>query len=78
MGDHIASKTLSAENYDEMIEFWRNGVFRNNVTYKIATASSSGFRTLVQDLVISEKNVPQRVKIIKVLLLGVDDKNETV
>ncbi len=78
MGDHIASEILSTETYPEMISLWRNGVVRNNVTHKISTASSCGFNKLVRDLFLSEKNVPQRINIVKVLLLGVDEEQEAV
>lgn len=78
MGKHIASKILGAETYDEMISIWRNGVVRNGVTYKISTPSSSGFKTLLKDLFAREKVVPQRINIVKCLLLGVDGKEEPV
>ncbi|XP_037027479.1 uncharacterized protein LOC119068126 [Bradysia coprophila] len=77
MGDHIASKILGAETYDEVISIWRNGLIRNNVTYKISTPSSAGFKTLLHDL-FRKKVVPQRINIVKCLLLGVDDKDEAV
>lgn len=78
MGDRLASKILSAETNEEMISVWRNGIVRNNVTYKISTPSNPGFKTLLQKLFVSDKNVPQRIHIVKVLLLGVDDQNEAV
>lgn len=78
MGDRIATKILSAETYQEMISIWRDGIMRNNVTYKISTASSPGFKTLTQELFLHKKTVPQRTKIVKVLLLGVDEDNAVV
>lgn len=78
MGDHIASQILSAESYDAMILLWRNGVVRNGVTHKISTTSKSGFKRLARDLFQREIHIPQRINIIKVLLLGVDDKGEAV
>lgn len=78
MGHHIAVKILGAETYDEMVSLWRDGVVRNGVTYKISTPSSPGLKTLVEDLFLSKKNVPQRLNIVKVLLLGVDDNDEEI
>ncbi|KAJ6637003.1 hypothetical protein Bhyg_09729 [Pseudolycoriella hygida] len=78
MGERIASKILSAESYEEMISLLRDGIVRNNIVYKISTPHSQGFKTLVQDLFLSKKTVPQRINIAKVILLGVDNNDEVV
>lgn len=78
MGDRIVEKILSAETYDEMISVWRNGIQRNGVSFKLSNASHPGVKTLISGLFHSKKNVPQRLNIAKVLLLGVDDDGEAV
>ena len=61
-----------------MVDIWKNGITRNNITYKISNSSSTGFKLLCLNLIDLKVKIPLRSKIIAILLLGVDADNKIV
>ncbi|XP_070508522.1 uncharacterized protein [Chironomus tepperi] len=78
MAQTIVDSLINETSYAGMINIWKNGIIRNNLTYKIANSSSNGFKLLCRKLVDLSVTIPLRSKIIAVLLLGVDADNQVV
>jgi len=78
MAQTIVDNLINETSYQAMINIWKNGIIRNNITYKIANSSSNGFKLLCRKLVDLKVTIPLRSEIISILLLAVDADNQAV
>jgi len=78
MAQRIVDNLINETSYQAMINIWKNGITRNNITYKIENSSSNGFKLLCRKLVDLTVKIPLRSKIISILLLAVDADNQAV
>ena len=78
MAQIIVGKLINLTNYQAILSIWRNGLTRNNITYKISNSSSTGFKLLCHKLIDLKIEIPLRSKIIAILLLGVDADSQVV
>ncbi|CAG9811640.1 unnamed protein product [Chironomus riparius] len=78
MAQTIVDSLINEANYRAMANLWKNGITKNNITYKIANSCSNGFKLLCRKLVDLKVEIPLRSKIIEILLLGVDADGQVV
>ncbi|CAG9811641.1 unnamed protein product [Chironomus riparius] len=78
MAQTIVGSLMNETSYEAMVNIWKNGITRNNITYKIANSSSNGFKLLCKKLIDLKVEIQLRSKIIEVLLLGVDADGQVV
>jgi hypothetical protein len=71
----LIESILQSNDHNQMIKYLRDGLTYKNVHVAIVNSSSLGFMILKDKLLDLNENIPRRLDIIKVFLLGRDHEN---
>ncbi|CAF3331798.1 unnamed protein product [Rotaria sp. Silwood2] len=71
----LVQSIIQSQDHNEMIKLMREGLTRGKTQLAITNSSSLGFVELKDKLLNLNENIPRRLDIIKVFLLGRDYKN---
>jgi len=76
LASNLVQSIIQSKTHDEMIGLMRDGITRGKHQFSIVNSSSLGFVDLKTKLLDINEQIPRRLDIIKVLLLGRDYKND--